>query len=476
MKRVFTIVNVLLVVGISVQVAQLAREDATGRQAASSHTFARGDANDDGRTDLSDAVFILGFLFLGGEAPPCQAAADPNDDGQIQITDAIYMLNFLFSGGPGPEAPYPLLGSDPTPDLPCRGPALPPLPEIGSLGGPDRDLDGSETNAWLRGREVFNRPFARSEGLGPIFNGDSCRGCHLDPVLGGAGGLDVDVVRFSMLDEQGQVVPAPGGPAASRMSVHGVAREEKPDEAMIIETRQTPSLFGLGLIDRLPDEVLLANADPDDMDGDGISGRARSVNDKVGRFGHKSGVPTLFDFAADAMLNELGVTVDPELSPFAANDDDDIPDPELATQDVQDLAFFMAHIAPPPRNIPDDEVVQATIAEGEQIFVQIGCAKCHLPSLEGNEGPVAAYSDFLLHDVADPARYFVEEGEIAPREFRTAPLWGIRDTAPYMHDGAAESIEDAVRQHFGEAAASRDAFEALGFLDLDRVMVFLESL
>ena len=481
MKTLYKTANAFLLLGILLLAYHLNSPSARGRVEFGDNPvndFIRGDANDDGVLNVSDAVFTLSFLFIGDEQPECLAANDTNDDGTLNITDVIRTLNFLFLGGTdAPPAPFPDPGADPTRDLGCREPPLPGIPGVGSLGGPDRELDRLETISWKRGKLVFNHFFSANEGLGPLFNGDSCRGCHLAPVMGGAGGLDVDVVRFAKREENGDIVQLDSGPAVSRLAVHGAARDELNPEANIIETRQTPSLLGLGLVDRLPEAVLLANADPEDADGDGISGRALMINGRIGRFGHKASIPSFADFCADAFINEMGVTVNGLLADFAVEiDTDSVSDPELADQDFVDLVFFSTHLAPPARSFPDNPSLRERINKGEDNFNDVGCASCHVSALNGEEGPVAAFSDFLLHDVANPDRLNVPEADAEPGEFRTAPLWGIRPTAPYLHDGSAETLRDAIVLHFGEASPSKDAFNALSFDEQSKLIEFLLSL
>ena len=481
MKTLYKTANAFLLLGILLLAYHLNSPSARGRVEFGDNPvndFIRGDSNDDGVLNVSDAVFTLSFLFIGDEQPECLAANDTNDDGTLNITDVIRTLNFLFLGGTNaPPAPFPDPGADPTRDLGCREPPLPGIPGVGSLGGPDRELDRLETISWKRGKLVFNHFFSANEGLGPLFNGDSCRGCHLAPVMGGAGGLDVDVVRFAKREENGDIVQLDSGPAVSRLAVHGAARDELNPEANIIETRQTPSLLGLGLVDRLPEAALLANADPEDADGDGISGRALMINGRIGRFGHKASIPSFADFCADAFINEMGVTVNGLLADFAVEiDTDSVSDPELADQDFVDLVFFSTHLAPPARSFPDNPSLRERINKGEDNFNDVGCASCHVSALNGEEGPVAAFSDFLLHDVANPDRLNVPEADAEPGEFRTAPLWGIRQTAPYLHDGSAETLRDAIVLHFGEASPSKDAFNALSFDEQSKLIEFLLSL
>lgn len=479
-KTAIHLSNLLLLLAISALLYNLPFGPARGREIfdEGGPEFIRGDTNNDDVVDISDAIYCLSYLFINGEAPSCLSATDTNDNGEVELVDATTLLNYLFNGGAPPLPPFPQQGLDPTPDLGCREPPLPPLPEVGSLGGPDRTLTASEAVSWRHGRELFDRPTKISEGLGPIFNGDSCRGCHLDPVLGGAGGIDLNVVRFAYVDDDGTVSQLEGGPVASRFSIRSVPREEMPVDANVVETRQPPTCLGLGLVDRISDEVLLANADPDDLDGDGISGRARMVNGRVGRFGHKAGVPTLSDFVADALLNELGLTVNPVHSLFGGNSDTDaVGDPEVSDQEFQDLTFFLAHLAPPPRVVPPDPISRDRIKQGEILFGNIGCDSCHLPVINAADGPVRAYSDFLLHDVADPARNHVNEPGVDPGEFRTAPFLGLRHTAPYLHNGAAETLQEAIfLGHHGEATAARNAYAALSLLQKSQVHAFLFSL
>ena len=481
MKTLYKTANAFLLLGILLLAYHLNSPSARGRVEFGDNPvndFIRGDSNDDGVLNVSDAVFTLSFLFIGDEQPECLAANDTNDDGAVNITDVIRTLNFLFLGGANaPPAPFPDPGADPTRDLGCREPPLPGIPGVGSLGGPDRELDRLETISWKRGKRVFNHFFSANEGLGPLFNGDSCRGCHLAPVMGGAGGLDVDVVRFAKREENGDIVQLDSGPAVSRLAVHGTARDELNPEANIIETRQTPSLLGLGLVDRLPEAALLANADPEDANGDGISGRALMINGRIGRFGHKASIPSFADFCADAFINEMGVTVNGLLADFAVElDTDSVSDPELADQDFVDLVFFSTHLAPPARSFPDNPSLRERINKGEDNFNDAGCASCHVSALNGDEGPVAAFSDFLLHDVANPDRLNVPEADAEPGEFRTAPLWGIRQTAPYLHDGSAETLRDAILLHFGEASPAKDAFTSLSFDEQSKLIEFLLSL
>jgi CxxC motif-containing protein (DUF1111 family) len=325
-----------------------------------------------------------------------------------------------------------------------------PVPTLGELGGPDTPLAPADWSRFVRGRELFDHDFSRPEGLGPRFNGDACRSCHFDPVLGGAGPADVDVVRHGIFPEGGPFrLPRGGDTMAHRFDLAGTRPPIDPD-ANLFERRQTPSIFGLGLVDQIPEETIRAEADPDDRDGDGIRGRV-SVTDggRVGRFGWKAQLATLADFAKDALENELGLKG------------------ELPSDAFGDLVFFLANLAP-PRPValaPNEE------ARGRAVFTRMRCASCHTPELSTRDGrPVALYSDLLLHDVAPRDARFVQS-----RPFRTPPLWGIGSTAPYFHDGAAETLDAAIRRHDGEAARSKDAYLAGGEADRTALLAFLRS-
>ena len=154
-------------------------------------------------------------------------------------------------------------------------------------------------------------------------------------------------------------------------------------------------------------------------------------------------------------------------------DDDGIADPELSRADAEDLAFFLKMLAGPPRQPADD---QAAFDEGEALFASVGCAKCHIPSLPSSEGDVALFSDLLLHEILPAGARGIESGDASQREFRTAPLWGLSKTPPYFHSGEADTIDEAIRLHDGEAAAIVQAYDDLSTSDRQALLAFLGSL
>jgi CxxC motif-containing protein (DUF1111 family) len=276
----------------------------------------------------------------------------------------------------------------------------------------------------------------------------------------------------------GPFVDLPGGQALSKLRPPNVpGRENYPVEADVFEQRQTPSIFGLGLLDSVPDAVILANADPGDGNGDGIFGVAHvkliSGNPEVGRFGWKAQVPKLADFVRDAMGGENGITTPDDGRGFAlVTDSDTVSDPEFSELQVGDLAFFLENLAAPVR-------VGSTTPEvllGEVVFSDIKCDVCHIPTLAGTGGPVTAYTNLLLHDVMPPNYRGMSEPGAGVGMFRTSPLWGIRHTAPYMHDGRAETLVDAILAHDTEGLLSSTAYGLLPANEQDALIAFLEDL
>ncbi len=351
-----------------------------------------------------------------------------------------------------------------------------PVPAAGEYGGPASALDSASAQRFERGRRIYDRDFAFLGGLGPRFNGDSCRACHFDPVIGGAGPLGVDVTRQGILDAvTGAFTEPAGGTMAHR---HGAfdARPPIDTAANFFEIRQTPPTFGLGRIEAIPEASIVALADPDDANHDGIRGRVRRTSDgRLGRFGWKAGVPSVREFVRDAMSNELGITMPVVAGDTFGNttDTDTVADPELTAEGLEDIAFFIRNLAPPPRTRHDAAAEDA----GAMVFSRVGCAACHVASINDGDGrPVPLYSDLLLHDVAPPGARGIADGPAGTRDFRTSPLWGIARTAPYMHDGRSTTLEMSISAHDGEAAASVRNVSALTAQDRAALIAFLSSL
>ena len=410
----------------------------------------------DGRADTLDQAIQM----HGGEATAARdayVALSEEDRGRI--------IAFLLSLGGGSQA---------TEGLVPPGAAI---PAVGEYGGPAVELTPAQQEQFLRGRATFDRDVAITQGLGPAFNGDACRACHLDPVVGGSGPSDVNVIRHGIVDPDTNAFTVPDvGTMAPRLNTIPNERPYIDPTATVFEPRQTPPLFGLGQIDRIPEATILALEDPDDLDADGISGRAHVLaDDRLGRLGWKANVPSVAEFTRDAMSNEMGITLPDQagLTFGFGTDDDDVSDPETSVEALEDLTFFMATLGPPPRTSVDPDRED----EGEVIFGELGCASCHVPALQDQDGnDVNLYSDLLLHDVAPSYLLGIEDGLAGMREFRTPPLWGLATTAPYMHDGRAYTVEDAILQHDSEAKKARDLYLALPPSLKASVIAFLESL
>lgn len=350
-----------------------------------------------------------------------------------------------------------------------------PIPAAGTFGGPAVELTGADATKFLTGRELFDHDFARSAGLGPNFNGDSCRACHFDPVIGGSGPRDVDVIRQGIIATDLSFTAPPAGTMVHRLQTNLTKRPEPYPMANYFEHRQPPPAFGLGLLERVSDSEITRREDPNDTNGDGIKGRANRLSDgRIGRLGWKANVPNLAEFSRDALFNELGLTLPMQsgLSFGAMTDSDSVADPELTVTQVEALTFFMASLAPPPRTRKD----MALEDRGQALFGTAKCDACHVPSLPTSDGKMAnAYTDLLLHEIVPNTTKGI--GDAArPREFRTTPLWGVSKTGPYLHDGSAADVRAAIVAHQGEANASRLAFEAMPAADQAAVLAFLDSL
>ena len=349
-----------------------------------------------------------------------------------------------------------------------------PAPDFGAWGGPVRAMSGREAARFEAGRRLFDRERGLASGLGaPRFNGDSCRACHFEPVLGGAGPLGVNVMRHGIANAEGRFVPPAVGTILHRETALIGHAPVAQAAANVFEPRQTPHLFGLGLIDALPEAVIMANADPDDaVSADGITGRVSYTDDgRVGRFGWKAQVPSLAEFVRDAFGAELGMTVayQPGLTFGRLHDEDAVADPEVPVEEAELMRDFLAALGPPPR-------AEGDVQAGLQVFEATGCAACHIPALEGPGGAVPLFSDLLLHEILPTDAWGVEDTSANMREFRTAPLWGLRETAPYWHTGEAETVEAAILLHEGEGRAAQDAFRSLSTVEKEALLAFLGTL
>ena len=366
-----------------------------------------------------------------------------------------------------------------------------------TLGGPLGGLDAGLLARFNAGRQQFVEEDSIEQGLGPVFNEAACATCHDMPVGGTNGRAETRfgrVVngRFDPLAEKGGSLLQDHaiGTVGAGVGAFTFVPETVPPEANVRATRITTPLFGLGLVDAVPDQTLIQLAQLEAIRSPSTRGVANLVTEirtgatRVGRFGWKCQVPTLHQFAGDAYLNEVGVT-SPEFpnencpqgdcSELAFN-----PVPTLNDdgEDVDLFGDFMTYLGPPPAS---GKVFHGEA--GEQAFRRIGCANCHTPELVTGPNPVAAlankvfqpYSDFLLHDMGELGDGIVQ-GNAGGSQMRTAPLWGLGARHAYLHDGRAKSVEDAILAHAGQGAGARTQFLRLNPVIRSALLAFLGSL
>lgn len=395
-------------------------------------------------------------------------------------------------------------------------PDAPPENEV--LDGTIDGMTPSQVRQHFVGDEEFARRFSVADGLGPIFVATSCEQCHVGD---GKGHPAFNLTRFG---RPGGTAFDPmvefGGPQLQHRAIPGYPAERIPPGATGVSRFTPPAVTGLGFLDAVDDAALIALADPNDDDGDGVSGRlqihepselietvleleargspnpgARGTlveGGYIGRFGKKALTVNLLHQTVGAYHEDMGVTTDliPEdlFNPAAGSRaSDDAPDPEASSATVANVVFYLKTLRAPARRDVDDPDVIA----GEALFTQIGCATCHVPTLRTGASEIAVldrvefhpYSDLLLHDMGPELDDGYTEGRATSAEWRTPPLWGIGlqeafqgGQAFYLHDGRALTLRDAIGFHGGEAAGSRSRFDALGAEDQERLLRFLRSL
>jgi len=373
-------------------------------------------------------------------------------------------------------------------------------PEDGDLfDAPLPGLTREQQATFVRGDEAFGQAFSVEMGLGPLFNEVSCVACH----SGDGRGLPRNtLVRFSRGSD---LAREEGGPQLQTQAIPGALPETLP-QGVDFSRRLPPPVFGVGLIAAIPEETILALADPDDANGDGISGRAHWVvppeyapqgplgggnGRRLGRFSRKAQVSSLIQQTSEAYHQDIGITTDfiPEENPNPQGGGsapaDLAADPELSATVVRDVVEYLQMLAPPA---PGEET--GTRGRGRELFDEVRCSGCHVAVLMTGPSPIAAlankpallYSDLLLHDMGPELADNRPDGDASGSEWRTAPLWGLRlvpefldGQAFYLHDGRARTLDEAIRTHGGEAAASRDAFAAMPPEDRDALLDFVES-
>lgn len=368
----------------------------------------------------------------------------------------------------------------------------PPQPQVGD---PLPDLSPAQQAHFAQGKITFQRVFDPTNGLGPLFNANSCAQCHEDPVVAGVGDeVEVHATRFS---SSGSCDPLfrEGGPvfelhATPLLEAHGITNDPIPPDATAVGHRSSPPLFGLGLVDAIPETTILVRECPTGSRPHGIRGHAnRTIDGRVGRFGRKADTAALFDFVVGAYHDEMGIT-SPLLPAEKTVDGMPVPpdtilgpEPNVTSNEIVATTAFVRFLAPPPRQVFTNYQDRALAHRGKKVFYELNCAVCHVPQMMTGASDVDAlsyksvplYSDLLLHDMG-PALADICLGDAHPAEFRTEMLWGLHFQEQFLHDGSAKSVEDAIRRHGGEAQDSADKFKALSEGDKKALLKFLDSL
>jgi len=417
-----------------------------------------------------------------------------------------------------------------------------PTPSPDAFSQPLANLSDHDRATVHLGNSLFRKSWRpapsetmASDGLGPLYNARSCADCHFRDGRGRPpNGPDERalslILRLAKPDPvyggqiQNQAVP--GQTPEARVRVHYEEHSATLADGEIVHLRRpeyrlsnlgygplasgatfsprlAPAVFGLGLLEAIAEADIRGGADPDDLDGDGISGRANDVRSAaigrtiLGRFGWKAGQATIADQNAAALSNDIGIAN--PLAPALWGDCTALQSAcragphgdserhgglEVSWKVTRHLAFYLQGLAPPPARDRD-------LAEGRHLFRKVGCAACHREHfVTGDTDPLAAlrgqtirpFTDLLLHDMGDGLADSMREGEANEREWRTAPLWGIGLTkivsghSYFLHDGRARNLMEAILWHGGEAQAARDAFAKLAKSDRAAILAFLNAL
>jgi CxxC motif-containing protein (DUF1111 family) len=385
------------------------------------------------------------------------------------------------------------------------------------------------------GATFVSAPAPINPGLGPIYNNVSCTSCHINdgrgkPPLNGDQNSSL-LIRLSVegTNEHGGPNPVPGfGVQLQQRSIFGVPPEatfritytelpgkfsdgtdyslqsptywiENPYIALpasyMVSPRVAPPVFGLGLLEAINANDIIARADEEDKNGDGISGKPNYVWDAVkgekvvGRFGWKANNPNILQQSAGAYSEDMGITS------FIFAKESSYGQSQFSSQNVYDVsdsllqsvAFYIRTLAVPARRAADD----AGVLKGKQIFNVAKCSGCHIPKSatetnvafpEISNQTIYPYTDLLLHDMGEGLADHRPDFEASGSEWRTAPLWGIGLTKVvnghnnFLHDGRARSLMEAILWHGGEAEVSKEYVRTLPQEDRDALIQFLESL
>lgn len=364
------------------------------------------------------------------------------------------------------------------------------------LDGPLEGLTNAQSAQFLAGDNAFFEEFTSEKGLGTIFVAASCGSCHAGD---GKGTPFTTLTRFGQIDETGNQFLHLGGPQLQNRALPGYTPETIPSVATFSKFTP-PANTGLGFLELVSDADILAMADPNDADGDGISGlpnwielepfltpafNAISQNGKyIHRFGKKASAYNLLNQTVNAYNQDMGVTS--SFNPTDVYSGLDI-DPEVSDKTVRNVVAYLQTLKAPIQRTQN----YAEVMQGKAIFTQIKCASCHIPQLQTGFSPVSAlsnktffpYTDLLLHDMGSGLDDGYTEGSAKTYEWRTPPLWGLglspaSQGGQYflLHDGRAKSIEEAIQMHGGEAQDIKTQYQDLSQTDKNALIKFLKSL
>lgn len=374
-----------------------------------------------------------------------------------------------------------------------------PLPDS-VMDAPLHGLSAEQNKVFLEGANAFDRVFVAGDGLGPLYVANSCGSCHGND---NRGGLNTILTRFGQTDSTDNTFLAQGGPQLQHYSIPGYQPESLPVGATSSRFI-APIVAGSGYLELVDEADIWKMSDPNDTDGDGISGvpqlntvpswvnpKGKTINGKyLCRFGRKASAYNLFQQTVNAYQQDMGITS--TFAPMNATNATSgtqviaTGNSEISNNEINANVFYLRTLqAPIQRNINDPIAVR-----GQYIFTVIGCEKCHKATLKTgasaievlNQVTFAPYTDLLLHDMGQELDDHYTEGSALSSEWRTTPLWGLglakKAVGGYflMHDGRARSIEDAIILHGGEGNSSRNNFKKLPKSDKEALINFLESL
>ena len=353
-------------------------------------------------------------------------------------------------------------------------------------GGPLPGLTASELAEFKEGFFAFRAPISLQQGLGPVYNMASCYPCHGHPALGGQ--TPKTVTRFGRVtDGVFDPLDSAGGSLLHAKAIRSSCAQVLPPEANVVVKRNVSSALGAGLIEAIPDQQIIDRATAEQAENAAWAGRAAmvtSVSDglsHVGRFGWKAQAALIADVVGQAMVDELGFTNALFPTENAPNGNlallaqcDSVPDPEDTIGFLDKVTHLLRYLGRPtqPSRVND------SVMQGEALFDSIGCSFCHyvgytaVSSISAIDGQsVALYSDLLLHDIGTGDG--IVQGDAHGNEFRTAPLWLVRGSEPYLHDGRAHTVAEAISAHQGQALDVRNTYLALSPSEQQAVLRFL---